>query len=193
MKSRVGGLVALAALGLAGAVAFAPAAGAASGGITQVGSGAAVVAPTPFATRAPATWVTLDAKTGKLVSKEKMTQGEALARQAAEQKAKAAQIAANKRAAGVHLAPAISRHSPCTANTGYFQIWNYPPLVCFANAGAVRVTINSVYEFDTGNNVGGLHWLSSGCGGGVCDSGYWGKNSYIGLNGYVTVNYVYIQ
>jgi hypothetical protein len=89
------------------------------------------------------------------------------------------------------LTPLISRHSPCTANTGYFEVWNYPPLVCFANSGGTSVTLYSVYEFYTGNNVGGVHWL---CGGGVCDSGYWPKWSSVVFGSPLpTVNYVYIQ
>ena len=86
--------------------------------------------------------------------------------------------------------PLISRHSPCTANTGYFELLNYPPLVCFANAGAMSVTITSVYEVDTGNNVGGVHW---NCGG-TCNTGYYPKWSTIIFNTpFPTVNYVYIQ
>lgn len=92
---------------------------------------------------------------------------------------------------GGGFSPNISRHSPCTAGTGYFEVWNYPPLVCFANSGGVSVSIASVYEVVTGNNIGGVHWI---CGGGTCDTGYWPKWSTIVFNTpNPTVNYVYIQ
>jgi len=84
----------------------------------------------------------------------------------------------------------IVRHSPCTANTGYFEVWNYPPLVCYANAGAINTAIYSVYGFYTGNNVGGVHWTC----GGTCDSGYWGKwSTVLFASPYPEVTYVYIQ
>jgi hypothetical protein len=85
----------------------------------------------------------------------------------------------------------IVRHSPCTANTGYFEVWNYPPLVCYANSGVIATAIFSVYGFYTGNNVGGVHWI---CGGTTCNSGYWGKWATVLLSSpYPEVTQVYIQ
>lgn len=87
------------------------------------------------------------------------------------------------------FSPQIVRQSPCTAGTGYFEIWNYPPLVCFANSGSTSVSIGSVYEFDTGNNVGGVHYTC----GGTCNSGAWGKWTTVLFNPFPTVTLVYIQ
>jgi len=129
------------------------------------------------------------------------TTGQLLATWTGPQSQKAQVLAAQRSAIGATTpAPAkpsggvtalISRHSPCTAGTGYFEVWNAPPLVCFANSGATSVTLFSVYEVDTGNNIGGVHWI---CGGSSCNTGYFPKWSTIIFNTpYPTVNYVYIQ
>lgn len=55
----------------------------------------------------------------------------------------------------------ISRQSPCTANTGYFEVHNYPPLVCFANAGSINVYIDQVYKVANGNNQAAFGWRNS--------------------------------
>lgn len=56
----------------------------------------------------------------------------------------------------------ISRHSPCTAGTGYFEVYNYPPLVCFANSGTASVYIDQVYKVNSGNNTGAVEYKSFG-------------------------------
>lgn len=56
----------------------------------------------------------------------------------------------------------ISRQSPCTAGTGYFEVYNYPPLVCFANAGQINVYIDQVYKVNSGNNTGAVGYKSFG-------------------------------
>lgn len=58
-------------------------------------------------------------------------------------------------------ATSISRQSPCTANTGYFEVRNYPPLVCFANRGSINVYIDQVYQVLNGNNVAAFAWTNS--------------------------------
>jgi hypothetical protein len=129
--------------------------------------------------------------------------GQVLATWTGPQSQKTQVIAAQRSAAGIPnptgssttrlggATPLISRHSPCTANTGYFEVLNYPPLVCFANSGSTSVTLTSVYEVDTGNNVGGVYWV---CGGGSCNTGYFPKWSTIIFNTpFPTVNDVYIQ
>lgn len=58
-------------------------------------------------------------------------------------------------------ATSISRQSPCTANTGYFEVRNYPPLVCFANRGTISVYIDQVYQVLNGNNVAAFTWVNS--------------------------------
>jgi hypothetical protein len=162
-----------------------------SSAITVV-TGLTAQAPVTPAPGELATVATIDSTTGQVVTEWTGPQSD-----------KAQVIAAQRSAAGVTVpaAPApgrpggvttlISRHSPCTAGTGYFEVWNYPPLVCFANSGATSVTLTSVYEVDTGNNVGGVHWI---CGGSSCNTGYFPKWSTIIFNApSPTVNYVYIQ
>lgn len=61
----------------------------------------------------------------------------------------------SQRAASVN--PDINRVYGCTAPNDFWDVWNYPPLVCFANAGTISVSIYDVYEVDSGNNTG---WFS---------------------------------
>jgi hypothetical protein len=172
---------------LATAVVTAPGSSAIS-----VVTGATAQAPVTPAPGELATVATIDAATGQVLTTWTGPQSQ-----------KAQVIAAQRSAVGSidPIAPApgkpggfttlISRHSPCTADTGYFEVLNYPPLVCFANSGATSVTLTSVYEVDTGNNVGGVHWI---CGGSTCNTGYFPKWSTIIFNTpFPTVNYVYIQ
>jgi hypothetical protein len=169
---------------LATAVVSAPLSAAASTPIGTISSAPATPAPGELATVA-----TIDSTTGRVIATWTGPQAQ-----------KAQVIAAQQSAIGSTKSPAlpprgvtplIARHSPCTAGTGYFEVWNSPPLVCFANSGATNVTLYSVYEFDTGNNVGGVHWI---CGGSNCNTGYWPKWSTVLFNSpYPTVNYVYIQ
>jgi hypothetical protein len=53
--------------------------------------------------------------------------------------------------------PALRRVS-CTDPNPYWDIRNYPPLLCFADAGDANVAIYSVYEVDSGNNIGNVTW-----------------------------------
>jgi hypothetical protein len=166
--------------------------GAPSSSAISVVSGVTTQAPVTPAPGELATVATIDSATGSVLAEWTGPQSER------------AQIAASQRSTfGITIptgptpgkvggaTPLISRHSPCTDGTGYFEVLNYPPLVCFANSGAVSVTITSVYEVDTGNNVGGVHWI---CGGSTCNTGYFPKWSTIIFNTpFPTVNYVYIQ
>jgi len=158
----------------------------------NVVTGLTLQAPVTPAPDQVTTVVTIDSTTGQVVTSWTGPESE-----------NAAQVAAQRSAAGVPaptssgtpggggFIPLISRHSPCTADTGYFEVWNGPPLVCFANSGAMSVTLYSVYEVDTGNNVGGVHYT---CGSGTCNTGYFPKWSTIVFNTpFPTVNYVYIQ
>jgi hypothetical protein len=118
-----------------------------------------------------ATVATLDSATGKILavwSGPQSGRDQAIASQKAQFKLGA--TAAPKAAPDGPVA-SIVRHSPCTANTGYFEVWNYPPLVCYANSGSTSAAIFSVYGFYTGNNVGGVYYTC----GGTCNTGYWGK------------------
>ncbi len=166
---------------LAAAVVSAPAAGAISTP-TQPGT---PVTPAPTQTT---TVTTIDVATGKVISK--WTGPQSQKAQAVQSQRSAIGAPAPVASPPRGVTPLISRHSPCTANTGYFELWN-SGLVCFANSGATSVTIYGVYEIDTGNNVGGVHWL---CGAYSCDSGYWPKWSTVLFNApYATVTYIYIQ
>jgi hypothetical protein len=172
---------------LATAVVCAPA----SSAITVV-NGPTVQAPVTPGPDQVTTVVTIDSTTGQVVTEWTGPESQ-----------NAAVVAQQRAAAGISapasppslgsggFAPQIARHSPCTAGTGYFEVWNYPPLVCFANSGAMTVSIATVYEVDTGNNIGGVHFT---CGGSTCNTGYFPKWSTILFNTpFPTVNYVYIQ
>ncbi len=56
------------------------------------------------------------------------------------------------------------RRISCTDPNPYWVVRNYPPLVCFADAGDANVLIYSVYEVDSGNNVGYFNWSYNGYG-----------------------------
>jgi len=62
---------------------------------------------------------------------------------------------------GVAL-PEIRRISGCTDPNSYWDVRNSPPLVCFADAGDINVTILAVYEVDSGNNAGNFNYTSGG-------------------------------
>ncbi len=163
------------------ATVSAPASGAIS---TPTGPGTPVT-PTPSQVT---TVATIDVATGKVISKWTGPASQNAQAVQAQRKAIGAPTPVTAPPHGV--TPLISRHSPCTANTGYFELWN-SGLVCFANSGGTSVTIYSVYEVDTGNNRGGVYWQ---CGSGTCDSGYWPKWSTVLFNApYPTITFVYIQ
>ena len=168
---------------LATAVVAAPASGAIS---TPTGPG------TPVAPAAGqiTTVATVDVATGKVISTWTGPQSQKAQAVQSQRSAIGAPTPVTVTSPSRGVTPLISRHSPCTANTGYFELWN-SGLVCFANAGGTSVAIYSVYEVDTGNNVGGVYWQ---CGGTTCDSGYWPKWSTILFNApYATITFVYIQ
>jgi hypothetical protein len=56
------------------------------------------------------------------------------------------------------------RRLSCTDPNPYWDIRNYPPLLCFADAGDLNVAIYSVYEVDSGNNIGSVTWWYNGYG-----------------------------
>jgi hypothetical protein len=56
------------------------------------------------------------------------------------------------------------RRLSCTDPNPYWDIRNYPPLLCFADAGDLNVAIYSVYEVDSGNNTGSVTWWYNGYG-----------------------------
>src|SRR5205823_13548199 len=58
--------------------------------------------------------------------------------------------------------PAIRRVT-CSDPNPYWDVRNYPPLVCFADAGDISVAIYSVYEVDSGNNTGSFTWCYNRC------------------------------
>lgn len=72
----------------------------------------------------------------------------------------------------------VTRHSParppstdgtgrsiyrldCSDPNPYWDVRNYPPLVCFANSGDLDVQIYHAYEVDSGNNTGWFRWLDT--------------------------------
>lgn len=85
----------------------------------------------------------------------------------------------------------ISRQSPCTANTGYFEVRNYPPLVCFANRGSINVFIDQVYQVLNGNNVAAFAWTNSA--GTTFVTTMPTKFSSVSFNSRVVVNEITIQ
>jgi hypothetical protein len=56
------------------------------------------------------------------------------------------------------------RRVHCTDPNPYWVVRNYPPLVCFADAGDADVAIYRVYEVDSGNNSGYFTWWYNGHG-----------------------------
>lgn len=55
----------------------------------------------------------------------------------------------------VSIAPDINRVDGCSDPNDFWDVRNYPPLICFANAGdATSLNIYQVYEVDSGNNTG---------------------------------------
>lgn len=60
------------------------------------------------------------------------------------------------------ISPLIHRVYGCSDPTSYWVVRNYPPLVCFAYAGGISVYITSVYEVDSGNNVGYFRYVYGG-------------------------------
>jgi hypothetical protein len=123
-------------------------------------TGALVVAPAgPLAAAAPApsthsssaathpvTVLYLDPATGQVTRTE--------VRQAA--------VPTSAATAPATQSPAIGRVVGCTDPNSYWVVRNNPPLVCFANAGDINVSILSVYEVDAGNNVGNFTWSLNG-------------------------------
>jgi hypothetical protein len=63
---------------------------------------------------------------------------------------------------GLSVAAAAIHRVTCSDPNSYWDVRNYPPLVCFANAGDVSVAIYSVYEVDSGNNTGTFTWCYNG-------------------------------
>lgn len=60
------------------------------------------------------------------------------------------------------VTPDINRVNGCTDPNSYWDVRNYPPLVCFANAGSISVAIYSVYQVNTGNNAGWFEYYYGG-------------------------------
>jgi hypothetical protein len=58
----------------------------------------------------------------------------------------------------------LLRRVSCTDPNPYWDVRNYPPLLCFADAGDLNVAIYSVYEVDAGNNTGSFTWWYNGSG-----------------------------
>lgn len=52
------------------------------------------------------------------------------------------------------ISPDINRVFGCTDPNSFWDLRNYPPLVCFANNGVININVYQVYEIDTGNNAG---------------------------------------
>ena len=63
-------------------------------------------------------------------------------------------------AGGAQLGPVLplTRRLSCSDPNPYWDVRNYPPLLCFADAGDINVAIYSVYEVDSGNNSGSVTW-----------------------------------
>jgi hypothetical protein len=157
----------------------------------NVVTGLTTQAPVYPAANDPTSVTTIDSTTGQVIAQWNGPESQKAAALAAQRSAIGSGPSTGSPGLPGGFTTNISRHSPCTAGTGYFEIWNYPPLVCYANSGAVSVSIGSVYEVDTGNNVGGVHFT---CGAGTCNTGYSPKWSTILFNTpSPTVNYVYIQ
>src|SRR5262249_25601061 len=58
-------------------------------------------------------------------------------------------------------APLTRRSYDCSDPNSYWNVRNYPPLVCFADAGDIDVLIYRAYEVDSGNNVGSFTYTTS--------------------------------
>jgi hypothetical protein len=122
-------------------------------GLVAVGTGAASAAPAAAHPARAGVTVSLDARTGQLVLPPGMHRVAATGQQ--------------DDLGGAQ--PAISRVNGCTDPNSYWDVRNYPPLVCFAYAGSISVAIYSVYEVDTGNNAGHFNFYYNGS---YYDSGY---------------------
>ncbi len=56
-----------------------------------------------------------------------------------------------------NISPLINRVDPCSDPNDFVDLRNYPPLVCFANAGMNSINVYSVYEVDSGANAGAFY------------------------------------
>jgi Beta/Gamma crystallin len=149
---------------VAGIVAALAAATAAVAVLPAGASPAAKAAPAAAPTKVTLTWI--DASTGRVV--RTWTGPPAKARAARGRVAPPAGPPAGPAAGppaggpGLAVAAAAIHRVSCRDPNSYWDVRNYPPLVCFANAGDVNVAIYSVYEIDSGNNSGRFTWCYRG-------------------------------